>query len=639
MMKRDGHLPVTFMYGGYLVRLRPDLAEFLLKCEAIYDIILFTAADGSVYKGLLKQVHSLIKQELNTKYSENSTVTIPDKVWSEVFYRDDCDEKYDEYGLPFRHKNITKFGRDLSQVIIVDDNPLSYRGFEPNAIRIAGFWGLNKPKDIELLSKLYPLLQMVSTHKDVRYHLTGLQQPTNDDDIDIDFDTINNNNISKSITNTPTNSKLNNNNSNNDDTKTNDDEITMKRRHSRQRSSKFLKHLKKALVDEKNMNDDDTSSGDETDDDDDSGSNNNDSSSDTNDNNNDNNNENSSTNNSVNNNSVIVNDDNALSLPNNTTQTQSRKSYEQEITPTPQTHTHGLDPLGSPYSKSGNNVDLLDMMGFKNQIDQQKSNNNNNNNGDTKSNNNDTSINNNTQDPYHSRKQSSMGDGVFVYKFENNFEDHEDYQNTLNLENNNNSNNNRNNNTNNNNNEPSKSLSNTDNSISQQLHSQTQTVESTKNITYISNTNNLLIGINPAKTPSRSEAQAFNNDRSRYNSSDLKPTSKQIVDDNSESKTTNFNYNNGTNNKHNVIGDRSPKNDNNDGDMLVINGININNDSNNNNSSNKFDDDMDEIVIEKKSCFCFGWCQSKNKGVSRQINNHRNFTRDNDKPLSHQELR
>ena len=56
MMHRENYLPVTFMYGGYLVRIRPGLGQFLSLCNGDYDVILFTAADGSVYQGLLNQV-------------------------------------------------------------------------------------------------------------------------------------------------------------------------------------------------------------------------------------------------------------------------------------------------------------------------------------------------------------------------------------------------------------------------------------------------------------------------------------------------------------------------------------------------------------------------------------------------------
>ena len=40
---------MDFMWGGYLVRKRPNLADFLLCCNELFDnIVLFTGADGSV---------------------------------------------------------------------------------------------------------------------------------------------------------------------------------------------------------------------------------------------------------------------------------------------------------------------------------------------------------------------------------------------------------------------------------------------------------------------------------------------------------------------------------------------------------------------------------------------------------------
>ena len=181
MMDRQNYLSVTFMYGGYLVRIRPDLGEFLSRCNAKFDVILFTAADGSVYNGLLKQVHHILKTEL-AQQSDDLDYIIPHKLWQTVYFRSDCDEKQDEYGLPYRHKNLAKLGRELSTIVMVDDNPLSYRGFEPNSVRVAGFWGLQTPPDRELMKTLFPTLWTIADHKDVRYHLSGLGQPPVDAD-------------------------------------------------------------------------------------------------------------------------------------------------------------------------------------------------------------------------------------------------------------------------------------------------------------------------------------------------------------------------------------------------------------------------------------------------------------------------
>ncbi|ETO15329.1 hypothetical protein RFI_22031, partial [Reticulomyxa filosa] len=158
-------LPVDFMHGGYLVRIRPHLAEFLYQCNQWYDVVLFTAADGSVIlycshanyhlnQFLWEQLELERKDET---ISKDEITMEPKRLWKNAHYRDDCDVMTDEFGSPYRHKNITKLAVDLSLVVIVDDNPLSYRGFEPNAIRIAPFWGTLLPPDNEVFFDTLPL--------------------------------------------------------------------------------------------------------------------------------------------------------------------------------------------------------------------------------------------------------------------------------------------------------------------------------------------------------------------------------------------------------------------------------------------------------------------------------------------------
>ena len=101
-----------------------------------------------IYQGLINLINDLLQQQLiaSNKIQEKNEI----KLWSKVYYRNDCDEKHDEYGLPYRHKNSSKIGIDLSSLVIIEDNPLSYRGYEPNTIRCAGFWGQSNPPDNEV---------------------------------------------------------------------------------------------------------------------------------------------------------------------------------------------------------------------------------------------------------------------------------------------------------------------------------------------------------------------------------------------------------------------------------------------------------------------------------------------------------
>eukprot|EP00485_Elphidium_margaritaceum_P008375 CAMPEP_0202690832 /NCGR_PEP_ID=MMETSP1385-20130828/5721_1 /ASSEMBLY_ACC=CAM_ASM_000861 /TAXON_ID=933848 /ORGANISM="Elphidium margaritaceum" /LENGTH=914 /DNA_ID=CAMNT_0049346147 /DNA_START=24 /DNA_END=2768 /DNA_ORIENTATION=+ len=260
MMERENYLAVSFMYGGYLVRIRPGLAQFLALCNAKYDVILFTAADGSVYQGLLKQVHHILKSELNettTTEKKEMEYATPHKLWQEIYFRSDCDEKFDEYGLPYRHKNLAKLGRELSTIVMVDDNPLSYRGFEPNSVRVAGFWGLAQPPDNELMQTLFPTLWTIADHKDVRYHLSGLGQPPLeaadaagvDDADDSKLDA-----IKEKMQKTSKNAddedddETAKDKDDNADEDYDDDELTLQRQHSREASQKFLHHLREAIA-------------------------------------------------------------------------------------------------------------------------------------------------------------------------------------------------------------------------------------------------------------------------------------------------------------------------------------------------------------------------------------------------------
>ena len=91
-----------------------------------------------------------LKQELISELIASKKIDHDTSFWSKEYYKDDCDEKIDEHGEPYKHKNLSKLGIDLSSLIVVDTNPLSYREYEPNTIRCAGFWGQDQPKDHEV---------------------------------------------------------------------------------------------------------------------------------------------------------------------------------------------------------------------------------------------------------------------------------------------------------------------------------------------------------------------------------------------------------------------------------------------------------------------------------------------------------
>ena len=65
-------------------------------------------------------------------------------------------------------KDLSVIGRDLSQIIIIDNSPISYKLQPDNAIPIKSWTGDQSDKELEFLM---PLLEKVSTLSDVRGHL------------------------------------------------------------------------------------------------------------------------------------------------------------------------------------------------------------------------------------------------------------------------------------------------------------------------------------------------------------------------------------------------------------------------------------------------------------------------------------
>jgi Dullard-like phosphatase family protein len=104
--------------GEGILKLRPGLFEFLDAVQIFYEIILFTASSQD--------------------YAENLIDSIEEK------------KKYFEYKFFRQHniiiendfvKDLSRIGRDLDKMIIVDNMPQNYRLQKKNGINIKGFWG------------------------------------------------------------------------------------------------------------------------------------------------------------------------------------------------------------------------------------------------------------------------------------------------------------------------------------------------------------------------------------------------------------------------------------------------------------------------------------------------------------------
>jgi Dullard-like phosphatase family protein len=134
--------------GRGTIRLRPFLYDFLDKIKKYYELVIFTAA---------------------TKEYANPIIDAIEQ-----------DKKYFEYRLYRDHtilidmdfvKDLSKLGRDLSKVIIVDNMEQNYKLQKSNGIAIRPFWG--KDSDDSALSDLSEILIKIAERKlDVR---TGLK--------------------------------------------------------------------------------------------------------------------------------------------------------------------------------------------------------------------------------------------------------------------------------------------------------------------------------------------------------------------------------------------------------------------------------------------------------------------------------
>ena len=131
----------------------------------------------------IQRLYVLHEYILETLGRENDEETL----CGHVLYREDCTLKYDFRGKPYHHKDLSKFGCDLSRVILLDNSPVVSVGEQPNTILIKDYFGRDEEDD-ELM-EVYQLLDAVSTIPgDIRYFLCGLDQDPDTEHNEIDFE-------------------------------------------------------------------------------------------------------------------------------------------------------------------------------------------------------------------------------------------------------------------------------------------------------------------------------------------------------------------------------------------------------------------------------------------------------------------
>ena len=162
---------------------RPHVDEFLREISEYYEIIVFTASISEYASPLLDQL------DKNNYFSGR-------------LFRQDCSFNHGLY-----IKDLRRIGKDLKDMIIIDNNPVSYAVNEDNGIPILTWY--DDLTDNELM-KLLPLLKYLAEVDDVR---PVINQIVNRRTNEVDFYMVNNIINSKKYENgLNRNSPINNNN-------------------------------------------------------------------------------------------------------------------------------------------------------------------------------------------------------------------------------------------------------------------------------------------------------------------------------------------------------------------------------------------------------------------------------------------
>ena len=129
------------------VLIRPGIQNFLKKLAKLYEIVIFTASVSKYADPLLDIIDK-------------------NNYCSHRLFREHCSMM----GITYI-KDLKKLGRDLKDVVIVDNSPLSYSFNKENGIPILAWF--NDKNDRELYN-LLPILEFLSIVNDVRYYIKDI---------------------------------------------------------------------------------------------------------------------------------------------------------------------------------------------------------------------------------------------------------------------------------------------------------------------------------------------------------------------------------------------------------------------------------------------------------------------------------
>ena len=148
-------------YTIYVIK-RPFVDEFLYEMSLCYDIIIFTASLNEYTTPLIPIIdkYKVIKKVLNREYCT---------FWKGLYL-----------------KELKIINKDIKDLIIVDNNPISYALNKDNGIPILTW--IDNPNDNELI-KLIPILKYLSKINDVRPIINQIINKINGE---LDFNIIDN---------------------------------------------------------------------------------------------------------------------------------------------------------------------------------------------------------------------------------------------------------------------------------------------------------------------------------------------------------------------------------------------------------------------------------------------------------------
>ena len=132
------------------VFLRPGVEEFLAHVAQMFEVFIFTAGTRGYAEPILDQLCPEIDQ-------------------LHRFFRDSCN-----FSSKKCKKDLTKFGKPLSQVIMIDDNRHMKQTYPDNTIHIDNWNGT--PYDDTLLNTVIPILEECNAANDVRTILSSYKK-------------------------------------------------------------------------------------------------------------------------------------------------------------------------------------------------------------------------------------------------------------------------------------------------------------------------------------------------------------------------------------------------------------------------------------------------------------------------------